>query len=172
MYKENCKSSVTTPPPPIFLGGGQWLLGFCIYSNFLLLVICIVWCHEREIMSYFIGLGLPTLGWIYHRGCSDFLWNLEVSSGLIDLKLILLDLLLQLTFHRGSRVAIPLYQEGQHERTCPIFALSSLFFFFPWFFPLFLIFSLFFRFLANFSWGATLPPPLPATLLHKGIQVE
>ena len=59
-----------------------------------------------------------------------------------------------------SSVARPVCQEGQSERTFPIFAFSSRFFlFFPdfsWFFPSFS------RFLANFSLsGVALCPPWP-----------
>ena len=78
----------------------------------------------------------------------------------------------------NSSVASPICQEGQSEKTFPIFALSSRFLLF--FFRCFLIFPLFFRFLAIFSLsGMTLcPPPLvppvatPLTSYESNPQLE
>ena len=59
-----------------------------------------------------------------------------------------------------SSVASPVCQEGQSERTFPIFAFSSRFFLF--FTRFFLIFPSFSRFLANFSLSRVgLCPPWP-----------
>ena len=64
-----------------------------------------------------------------------------------------------------SSVGSPICQEGQTEKTSPIFAFSSrCFLFFPEFFPIFPSFS---QFLANFSLsGVALCPLDPQWLCH------
>ena len=62
-----------------------------------------------------------------------------------------------------SSVASPICQEGQSERTFPIFVFSSRFFFFSWFSPFFPIFPLITQFWQIFHCQGGHSAPFPHT---------